>query len=111
MPNAEQLYVTYPDGTISALPTTSAVVGITADRVGIYTATMSVDERSDYADFFVHIAEDETVGSCYPELSVKLALAPNTVLEDAINELWFWLALGLLLLVLTEWGWYYREQY
>ena len=31
--------------------------------------------------------------------------------EDAINEIWFWVALGLLVLVLTEWGWYYREQY
>ena len=111
MPDTKELYVAYPDGTVRTLQPASGATGITPETAGIYTAAMTVGDQGEYADFFVHIASEETKTNRYQSLSVELPPVDNAQKEDAINEIWFWVALGLLVLVLTEWGWYYREQY
>ena len=85
--------------------------GIAVDEVGVYTAVMTTADGGEYVDFFVHIPDGESTTYTVPELSVALSADTDTQSEDAISEMWFWLALGMLLILLTEWGWYYHEQY
>ena len=111
MPNAEAIYVELPDDSIRSLSTASATTSIAVDEVGIYTAVMTTAEGGEYVDFFVHTPEGEAQSHTLSELT--LDLTPDTTLsaKDAISEVWFWIALGILLIVLMEWGWYYHEQY
>ena len=111
MPNAEAIYVELPDDSIRSLSTASATTSIAVDEVGIYTAVMTTAEGGEYVDFFVHTPEGEAQSHTLSELTLELT--PDTTLsaKDAISEVWFWIALGMLLIVLMEWGWYYHEQY
>ena len=111
MPAAQQLYVELPDDSIRSLSTASSTASVAVDEVGIYTAVMTTADGGEYVDFFVHIPDGETASDTVSELSVELSSDTNLQAEDATSEIWFWLALGMLLIVLTEWGWYYREQY
>ena len=110
-PSAQQLYVQYPDGATQELSTATDTVSVITDQVGIYTAVMTTKAGGEYADFFVRLSPEETASGSFPELSLELFLEETIQQEESLNEIWFWLALGLLLLILTEWGWYYREQY
>lgn len=111
MPAAQQLYVELPDNSIKALSTAGSISSVAVDEVGIYTAVMTTADGGEYVDFFVHIPDGESTTYTVSELSVELSSDTETHAEDAISEVWFWLALGMLLIVLTEWGWYYHEQY
>lgn len=111
MPAAQQLYVELPDDSIKALSTAGSISSVAVDEVGIYTAVMTTADGGEYVDFFVHIPDGESTTYTVSELSVELSSDTETHAEDAISEVWFWLALGMLLIVLTEWGWYYHEQY
>lgn len=111
MPAAQQLYVELPDDSIKALSTAGSISSVAVDEVGIYTAVMTTADGGEYVDFFVHIPDGESTTYTVSELSVELSSDTDTHAEDAISEVWFWLALGMLLIVLTEWGWYYHEQY
>lgn len=111
MPAAQQLYVELPDDSIKALSTAGSISSVAVDEVGIYTAVMTSADGGEYVDFFVHIPDGESTTYTVSELSVELSSDTETHAEDAISEVWFWLSLGMLLIVLTEWGWYYHEQY
>lgn len=111
MPAAQQLYVELPDDSIKALSTAGSISSVAVDEVGIYTAVMTTAEGGEYVDFFVHIPDGESTTYTVSDLSVELSSDTDTHAVDAISEVWFWLALGMLLIVLTEWGWYYHEQY
>ena len=111
MPAAQELYVELPDDTIKALSTAAATVSVNADEVGIYTAVMTTADGGEYVDFFVHVPEGEADTYTAAELSMEVSTDGTEKAEDAISEIWFWFAVGLLLIVLTEWGWYYHEQY
>ena len=111
MPAAQQLYVELPDDSIKALSTAGSISSVAVDEVGVYTAVMTTADGGEYVDFFVHIPDGESTTYTVSELSVELSSDTETHAEDAISEVWFWLSLGMLLIVLTEWGWYYHEQY
>lgn len=111
MPAAQQLYVELPDDSIKALSTAGSISSVAVDKVGIYTAVMTTADGGEYVDFFVHIPDGESTTYTVSDLSVELSSDTDTHAVDAISEVWFWLALGMLLIVLTEWGWYYHEQY
>lgn len=111
MPNAKELYVEYPDGQVHTLSTKFETVAVTTDQTGIYTAAITTSEGGEYADFFVHAPLEESGKNVYPPLLLELYTLEDAEPEDALIETWFWVALVLLLLILTEWGWYYHEQY
>ncbi|MBR4863110.1 MAG: BatA domain-containing protein [Oscillospiraceae bacterium] len=111
MPGAEAIYVELPDDSIQALSTAAAVTAVTVDAVGIYTAVMTTQDSGEYVDFFVHVPESESRSVSLAELSLELPTDISQDAEDAISELWFWVAVIMLITVLGEWGWYYHEQY
>ncbi len=113
LPYAEQMYVEHPDGEIEQLSTEGEYCLITPDVIGVYTAVMTSGESGQYIDFFVHFPLEEM--SVEDGGALEVHLPENADLsdtaDDAMSELWFWLAAALLLLLLIEWGVYYREQY
>ena len=110
MPNTRDLYVEYPDGQVQTLSTKFETVPVTTDQAGIYTAAITTADGGEYAEFFVHPPLEESCKNVYPPLQLELYTLEDAEPEDALIEIWFWVALGLLLLILTEWGWYYHEQ-
>ena len=110
MPNTRDLYVEYPDGQVSTLSTKFETVAVPTNQAGIYTAAITTADGGQYAEFFVHPPAEESRKNVYPPLLLELQAPEGTEPEDALIEIWFWVALGLLLLILTEWGWYYHEQ-
>lgn len=111
MPDAEELYVERPDGSVRALPAIGSTSSLGVHEVGIYTAVMTTEEGGEYVDFFVHVPAGESQSQMMPMLSLNIIQEPTEQVEDATSEIWFWLALGMLAFVLVEWGWYYHEQY
>ena len=111
MSGAQELYVELPDGSVKALSTAADTCAVTAREVGIYTAVMTTADGGEYVDFFVHIPDGESVSRTLAELSVELTPSADQPVEDAIAEIWFWVAVAMLIIVLAEWGWYYHEQY
>ncbi len=111
LPIAEQLYVEYPDGKIKEMSTSGSYSSLSPDTVGIHTAVMTTADGGEYVDFFVHLPENETANQPGGKLEVELSDTDNLRTEDAISEAWFYFALVMLILILAEWGWYYREQY
>lgn len=111
MPDAKELYVERPDGSIRSLPAIGSTSSIAVNEVGVYTAVMTTEDGGDYVDFFVHIPAAESQSQLMPLLSLDMEQEIVEQVEDATSEIWFWLALGMLVFVLVEWGWYYHEQY
>ena len=85
-------------------------MAVPTNQAGIYTAAITTADGGQYAEFFVHPPAEESRKNVYPPLLLELQALEGTEPEDALIEIWFWVALGLLLLILTEWGWYYHEQ-
>lgn len=111
MPSAEQIYVEMPDESIKALSTAGETCSVVAEDVGIYTAVMTTTDGGEYVDFFVHVPEGEVVSVSGGTLEIELSENSGVEAEEAIAEMWFWIAALMLLILLTEWGWYYHEQY
>lgn len=112
MPYAKELYIELPDGQVRQLSTTEDVVTISPTELGVYTAVITTDESGEYADFFVHIPNGET-GLVEPmNIEANIQVVEDASIEDeAFAELWYYLAIILLILLLVEWGCYYYEQY
>ena len=111
MPAAEQLYVELPDESIKTLSAVGEISSIAADDVGIYTAVMTTADGGEYVDFFVHVPEGEVAETIGTAIEIELSTDTDIPVEEAISEIWFWIAAAMLLLILLEWGWYYHEQY
>ena len=112
LPYAEQMYVHRPDGEIEELSVEGEYDLVTPESVGVYTAVMTYGESGQYVDFFVHLPLEEM--SVEQGTALELHLPENSEdsdSDDAMNELWFWFAVALMVLMLAEWGVYYREQY
>lgn len=112
--DAREIYVEQPDGSILSPTVYKDVCRLSFSQPGIYTAVMTsfrYDEKPQYVDFSVHIPFGERTDAPGEALTVELPEKEAVPLEQAYTEIWFWLALGILLIVLLEWGWYYREQY
>lgn len=108
-PAADQASVITPGGSVQKLSAVGTQATVLCREVGIYTANASAKDNQEYVEFFVHIPAGELV----PAIGSALAMDIPTEEEngEAYQELWFWIAAAALVLLLTEWGWYYREQY
>ena len=111
LPAAQQLHVVLPDGSVKNLSTTGSAAAVNIDQVGLYTAVMTTAEGGEYVDFFVHLPTGESNSQLIPALSVDISFEEVEQAQDATAEIWFWLAVAMLVIVLAEWGWYYHEQY
>ncbi len=115
LPRADLVYLKNPDESVTTLSTDSAKNLIIPDKIGIYTVVETIGESGEYADFYVHIPTDELDQQTGKAISLSLAEDIDGDAEDgeneAIYEIWFWLALLLLLMILAEWGVYSYEQY
>ena len=110
--DAKEIHVVQPDGSLLTPTAYKDQCNLTFTVPGVYTAMMTtMDFQGEYVDFFVHIPHGERLSDAEPALILELPTPEDVVLEDAFTEIWFYLALGILLIVLVEWGWYYREQY
>lgn len=108
---AQQIYAQLPDGAIKELTAAKDTCKFSVEQVGMHTAVMITAAGGEYADFFVHIPVGESVSADGGSLVLPVPTAEAGEVEEAFTEIWFWLALAALLIVLLEWGWYYREQY
>lgn len=117
LPNSLNLYVQLPDGAAERLNVSGDYTAFSPQNVGVYTAVATLSNGGgQYCDFFVHIPSGESVYSAGDSVSVTLSEASASADEagegeNALHELWFWLAAVMLALLLAEWGLYYYEQY
>lgn len=113
LPYAEQMYVEHPDGEIEQLSTEGEYCIVKPESIGVYTAVMTSENSGQYVDFFVHFPTEEMTAEDGGALEVHLpdGAELENIPENAMKEIWFWFAAALLLLLLIEWGFYYREQY
>ncbi len=111
MPTAEGIYVELPDESIKTISTSGDYGTVVAEDIGVYTAVMQTQDGGEYVDFFVHIPKGEVAASTFGTLEIELSTDDTLEAQDAISEIWIWLAAIMLILVLAEWGWYYHEQY
>ena len=111
LPFTEQLYLRYPDESVTQLYIAGDVISHTAKDVGIYTVVCQAGEGGDYADFYVHIPKEESFPEAGGALNLAITQKENTNREKNYHSIWFWFALAMLLLALIEWEWYYYEQY
>lgn len=110
LPRVEQMHLQLPDGTIQNLVPENGRCSVAPTDPGIHTAVVTTAAGGEYADFYVHIPPEETTGDPHGILSVTIAESTADA-PDAITELWGWLALIMLILVVLEWRVYFREQY
>ena len=110
LPNAQQMYISLPDGSVQDLTPNSGHCTVALTEIGVHTAVVTTAASGEFADFFVHIPAEENQSTPYGLLSV----APATDVSggsDAITELWIYVAAAMLVLLILEWGVYFREQY
>ena len=110
LPNAQEMYLNLPDGSVLDLVPDNGHCSVALDKIGVHTAVVTTPAGGEFADFFVHIPEGEASSAPHGLLSV----APATDLSggtDAITELWLYVAAVMLVLLILEWGVYFREQY
>ena len=110
LPNAQQLYLNLPDGTVLDLVPDNGHCSVALDRIGVHTAVVTTPAGGEFADFFVHIPDGESLSMPHGLLSVAPA-ADDAGATDAITELWIYVAAAMLVLLMLEWGVYFREQY
>ena len=110
LPNAQEMYLSLPDGNIRPLTPDNGRCTVSLDQTGVYTAVVTTAVGGEFGDFFVHIPEGESQGLPHSAMSVVSATETEAG-PDAITELWMWFAAAILLLLILEWGVYFREQY
>jgi hypothetical protein len=110
LPMAEEMYLSLPDGKIRPLTPEKGRCSVTLDQIGVHSAVVETVYGGEVGDFFVHIPDGEALSMPHSVLSV----VPATDISgspDAIAELWMWVAAAMLVLLILEWGVYFREQY
>lgn len=110
LPQALEMHIVLPDETIKTLVPAAGKCSTVLTAPGLHTAAVTTPSGGEFADFFVHIPENEVL--CKPHAPMSVALTESTEdAPDAITELWLYIAGVMLLLLILEWGVYYREQY
>ncbi len=110
LPNAQQMYLDLPDGSVLDLTPEGGHCTVSLNQIGVHTAVVTTAAGGEFADFFVHIPEGENLTTPHGLLSVAPA-ADTSGGTDAITELWIYVAAAMLVLLILEWGVYFREQY
>ena len=111
MPKAKNLYVECPNDEVKELSLANDFASLVVDKVGVYTAVMTTEEGGEYVDFFVRLPESETLSDSGKMLQLEINQDKTKQGKEAVAEMWFWITLVCLIIILTEWGWYCREQY
>ena len=116
LPLSEYLYVELPDEEMVSLSIKNSSADLIPETVGVYTAVQSLsDGNKKYADFFVHLPysemKDEDVESSLTVILPSAVDSNGIAAEDGLHEIWIWVLLALLVLILAEWGIYYYEQF
>ncbi len=111
LPGGEELSVTLPDQSVKYLSTRAEEAAFLCETTGIHTAVLKGDDLHEYVQFFVHIPENESIDESPLPLSLHIDEKATEDAPVAISKTWHWIAGLMLLLLLLEWGWYYREQY
>jgi hypothetical protein len=107
----DKLYLEQPDKSVKELSFSDGFCQISVSLPGIYTAAALQNGEGVYADFFVHVPKAALEKQSASELLLPLPEQNAQSPQKAQKSLLFWAALLILLLILTEWGLYYREQY
>lgn len=110
LPNAQQMYLNLPDGSVLDLTPEGGRCTVALDQIGVHTAVATTPAGGEFGDFFVHIPEGENLTVPHGILSVAPAVNVSDG-SDAITELWIYVAAAMLVLLILEWGVYFREQY
>ncbi len=111
LPGGNELSVTLPDQSVKYLSTRADEAAFLCETTGIHTAVLTGDELREYVQFFVHVPKNESVDESPLPLSISIEEKTTEDAPTAISKTWHWIAGLMLLLLLLEWGWYYREQY
>jgi hypothetical protein len=111
MQSAEKLHIEYPNDEIKELSIASDYAKVVLEKVGVYTAVMTTAEGGEYVDFFVRLPDSEIHSDSGKTLQLEIDNNKAKERKDAVSEMWFWITLVCLIIILTEWGWYCREQY
>lgn len=117
LPGAETVSLTKPDGTTNILLPIEAPRAFTVNEPGLYVVTQAVKVGRRTVDksfsFFVHTSAGESDtgfdgGTLIPTDDIG---APDVEEGNGAIEIWLYLAIALLVVMMTEWWVYYREQY
>lgn len=117
LPGAESVTLTQPDGTSTILLPIEAPRAFTVNKPGLYKITQAVKEGRRTVNktftFFVHTSDQEsdTGFDGGALISAEDTGAPNVGEGNGAIEIWLYLAIALLIVMMTEWWVYYREQY
>lgn len=116
LPLAEQFYMEYPNKNVVSLSVRKPSIEVVPENVGVYTANQTLsDGTTKSIDFFVHIPFSEMKDEpAVSSVSLELPSVSDSnaiVAEDGFHEIWIWVLLALLVLILAEWGLYYYEQF
>lgn len=112
LPEAEQLYAELPDGSVKQFDTYAASCTLPVSEPGLYTAVMTTADGGEYVDFFVHLPPGESSSAADTDAALNLSVdvAAETT-DELVSEIAVWVAAALLILLLIEWGCWYRDTY
>lgn len=117
LPKAEMITLTKPDGSVTALTPLDSPRAFTVYEPGIYTVTQEVKTGRKTVEktfsFYVGPPSGESDTGLEGGVLVTAADtgAPDVGEGTGAIEIWIYLAVALLVLLLAEWWLYYREQY
>ena len=117
LPKAESVTLTHPNGESFVLLPVDAPRAFTVNEPGLYVLTQKVREggspKEKKFSFYVHTSAGESDtgfegGALYTLDDIG---APDVGEGNGAVEIWLYLAIALLIVMMTEWWVYYREQY
>ena len=117
LPKAENVSLTHPNGETYVLLPVDAPRAFTVSEPGLYVLTQKVriggSPKEKKFSFYVHTSAGESDtgfdgGALY---TVDDIGAPDVGEGNGAVEIWLYLAIALLIVMMTEWWVYYREQY
>jgi len=117
LPKAESVSLTHPNGETFVLLPVDAPRAFTVNEPGLYVINQKVRVSGRATEqnfaFYVHTSAGESDtgfngGALY---TVDDIGAPDVGEGNGAVEIWLYLAIALLIVMMTEWWVYYREQY
>ena len=73
---------------------------------------MTTADGGEYVDFFVHLPEGESSSEADAEILPALPVDGSAgMAEELVSEIAVWAAAVFLILLLIEWGCWYRDSY
>ncbi|MBQ9994762.1 MAG: BatA and WFA domain-containing protein [Clostridia bacterium] len=112
LPEALQMYAELPDGTVRQFDTDALSCTLPVNGPGIHTAVMTTADGGEYVDFFVHLPAEESSPAAAADDMLSLSVdLPEGASDELLSEIAVWVAAVFLILLLIEWGCWYRDTY